>query len=153
VIAGRPTPVASDYVFEDLHLVAEDGRAVAVFGAGLELRTALADALSWHVTRRFQVGGLDEADAVLELRSAGALADRLDEHRGIEAQAPVRMNADHVRLLIGAVSAYVMERDVDSYQPPEERDRIALLRGLIDPLFDLVADLDRADEMLSAGSL
>ena len=139
-------------MFEDLHLVAEDGRAVAVFSASLELRTALADALSWHVTRRFQTGGLDEAEAVLELRAAGALADRLEQHRGIEGRAPVRVNADHVRLLIGAASAYVMERDVESYQPPEERERIAALRGLVDPLFDLVADLDRADEVLGASS-
>jgi hypothetical protein len=139
-------------VFEDLHLVAEDGRAVAVFSAGAELRAALADALSWHVTSRFQAGALDEAEAVLELRAAGALADRLDQHRGAEGLAPVRVNADHVRLLIGAASAYVMERDVESYQPPEERERIAQLSGLIDPLFDLVADLDRADEVLGASS-
>src|SRR3954469_18716822 len=145
--------VASDGMFEDLHLVAEDGRAVAVFNASLALRTALADALGWHVNRRFQAGGLDEAEAVLDLRATGALADRIDEHRGIEGMAPVRLNADHVRLLIGAASAYVMERDIESYQPPEERDRIALLRGLIDPLFDLVADLDRADEVLGASSL
>jgi hypothetical protein len=138
-------------VFEDLHLVAEDGRAVAVFMAGPELRAALADALSWHLTRSFQTGALDEADAVLELRSAGALADRLDEHRGLEGRAPVRVNADHVRLLIAAAAAYVSERDVESYQAPEERERIASLSGLIDPLFDLVADLDRADEVLSPG--
>jgi hypothetical protein len=140
-------------MFEDLHLVAEDGRAVAVFQAGMELRAALADALSWQMTKSFQVGGLDEAEAVLELRAAGALADRLDQHRGIEGLAPVRLNADHVRVLIGAGSAYVMERDVESYQPPEERERIAQLSGAIDPLFDLVADLDRADEVLGASSL
>jgi hypothetical protein len=140
-------------MFDDLHLVAEDGRAIAVFQAVTELRAALADALSWHMTRSFQVGGLDEAEAVLELRAAGALADRLDEHRGLEGRAPVRVNADQVRLLIGAASAYVMERDVESYQPPEERERIAQLSGLIDPLFDLVADLDRADEVLGASSL
>jgi hypothetical protein len=46
-----------------------------------------------------------------------------------------------------------MERDVESYQPPEERERIAQLSALIDPLFDLVADLDRADEVLGASSL
>ncbi|MEA2466069.1 MAG: hypothetical protein QOJ57_195 [Thermoleophilaceae bacterium] len=140
-------------MFEDLHLVAEDGRAVAVFSASLELRTALADALSWQVTSRFQAGALDEAEAVLEMRAAGALADRLDEHRGLEGRAPVRVNADHVRLLIGAASAYVMERDVESYQAPEERERIAQLRELIDPLFDLVANLDRADEVLGASSI
>jgi hypothetical protein len=139
-------------VFEDLHLVAEDGRAVAVFMAAPELRAALADALSWEVTRRFQTGALDEPEAVLEMRAAGALADRLDQHRGLEGHAPVRVNADHVRLLIGAAAAYVSERDVESYQPPEERDRIAQLGALIDPLFDLVADLDRADDVLGASS-
>jgi hypothetical protein len=140
-------------MFEDLHLVADDGRAVAVFQAGAERRAALADALSWHVTRRFQLGALDEAEHVLELRATGALADRLDEHRGLEGLAPVRVNADQVRLLIGAAAAYVSERDVESYQPPEERVRIAELSGLIDPLFDLVADLDRADDVLGASSI
>jgi hypothetical protein len=140
-------------MFEDLHLVAEDGRAVAVFQAGAGLRAALADALSWHVTRRFQLGALDGAETVLELRGAGALADRLDEHRGMEGLAPVRLNADQARLLIGAAAAYVSERDVESYQPPEERERLAELSALVDPLFDLVAQLDRADEVLGASSI
>jgi hypothetical protein len=138
-------------VFDDLHLVPEDGHAVAVFTAEEEWRSAVADALSWHVNRRFQAGTL-ETDKVLALRAAGALADRLDEHRGLEGRAPVRLTADHVRVLIDAVSAYVMERDTESYQPPEERARIAALSGLVDPLFDLVAQIDRADEVFGAQS-
>ena len=138
-------------MFDDLQLVAEDGRAVAVFMADMELRDAVADALSWHVTRRFQTDSLD-ADKALELRAAGALADRIDQHRGVEGRSQVRLNADHARLLIEAVSAYLMERNVDSYQPPEERDRLATLQALVDPLFDLVAELDRADEVLRAQS-
>ena len=138
-------------MFDDLHLVPEDGRAVAVFTADEAWRSAVADALSWHVNRRFQAGAL-EADTVIQLRAAGALADRLDEHRGMEGRAPVRLNADQVRVLIEAVSAYVMERDTESYQPPEERARIAALSGLVDPLFDLVAQIDRADEVLQAQS-
>jgi hypothetical protein len=138
-------------VFDDLHLVPEDGRAVAVFTAEETWRSAVADALSWHLNRRFQAGSL-ETDNVLELRAAGALADRLDEHRGLEGRAPVRLTADQARVLIDAVSAYVMERDTESYQPPEERERIAALSGLVDPLFDLVAQLDRADEVLQAQS-
>ena len=132
-------------------MVAEDGRAVAVFTMAAEPRAALADALSWYVTRQFQTGSL-EADKVLELRSAGALADRLDEFRGVEGRAPVRLNADHVRLLIESASAFRSERDVDSYQPPEERARLAGLGELIDPLFDLLAELDRADDVLQAQS-
>jgi hypothetical protein len=136
-------------VFDDVHLIAEDGRAIAVFTADEALRGALADALSWHVQRRFQTEAL-EAEKVLQLRAAGALADRLDEFRGVEGRAPVRVNADQVRVVIEASSAYRSERDVESYQSPEERERLAVLADLIDPLFDLAADLDRADEVLAA---
>jgi hypothetical protein len=138
-------------VFDDVQFVAEDGRAVAVFTAGEKQRAALADALSWLVTRRFQSGDL-EAEKVLELRAAGALADRLDEFRGVEGRAPVRVNADQVRLLIEASAAFVSERDVEGYQPPEERERIAVLSDLVDPLFDLALELDRADGVLAAQS-
>src|SRR3954471_13608339 len=137
-------------MFEDLHLVADGGRAVAVFAAGAEQRAAMADALSWQVTRRFQAGAL-EAEGVVELRAAGALADRIDEHRGVEAKASIRLNADEARLLIEAVVAYISERDTEAYQPPEERARIAELTEVVDPLFDLVLELDRADEMLHGG--
>jgi hypothetical protein len=139
-------------VLEDLHLVPERGRAIAVFSAAAERRAALADALSWHVTRRFQAGGL-ETDAVLELRAAGELADRIDEFRGVEGLAPVRVNADQVRLLIEAAWAYIAERDTETYQPPEERARLAELTAMSDPLFDLVAELDRADRVLAGSSL
>ena len=138
-------------MFDDVQLVPEDGRAVAVFTLEEEPRAALADALSWLVNRRFQVEGL-EAESVLELRTAGGLADRLDEHRGVEGRASVRLNADQARLLIEAASIYRSERDVDSYQPPEERERLTRLAEIVDPLFDLVAELDRADEVLGARS-
>src|SRR3954452_20942100 len=138
-------------MLEDLHLVAEDGRAVAVFAAGAEQRDALADALSWHLTRRFQAGAL-EAEGVADMRAAGVLADRIDEHRGVEAKASIRLGADDARLLIEAAVAYVSERDTEAYQPPEERARIAELSAVLDPLFDLVLDLDRADEMLRGGA-
>jgi hypothetical protein len=134
-------------VFHDLSLVAEDGRAVAVFGASGEVRDALADALSWQVSRQFRAEDI-EADAVGEMRAAGALADAIDSQRGMPELGPLRLNADQVRVLIEAVTAYRAERDVESYQPPEERARIAVLGDLIDPLFDLVAELDRADKVL-----
>jgi hypothetical protein len=134
-------------IFPDLHLVPDDGRAVAVFGLDAERRGALADALSWRITSRFQADSL-EADTVLELREAGALADRLDEHRGAEGMAPVRVNADHVRLMIEAVVSYLSERDPERYQPPEHRERLDRLADLVDPLFDLAMELDRADQVL-----
>ena len=139
-------------MFDDLHLVPEDGRAIAVFTAATEVRAALADALSWYLSREFRTEGI-EAEGVAALRGAGALADRLDEFRGVEGRAPVRLGADHVRVLIEAASAYLAERDTESYQPPEERARLAELSELIDPLFDLVSDLDRADQVLGAQSI
>jgi hypothetical protein len=139
-------------VLEDLHLVPENGRAVAVFSAEAERRAALADVLSWHVNRRFQAESL-EAETVLELRAAGALADRIDEFRDAEGKAPIRLNADQVRLLIEALWSYIAERDVEAYQPPEERARIAELAAMADPLFDLAGDLDRADKVLDAQSM
>src|SRR3954466_9130861 len=71
-VPGSRRPMLGN-VFHDLSLVAEDGRAVAVFGADGSVRDALADALSWQVSRQFRAEGI-EADAVGELRSAGALA-------------------------------------------------------------------------------
>jgi hypothetical protein len=138
-------------VFDDLQLVPEDGRAVAVFGLDAERRAALADALSWQISRQFQADEL-EAEAVLELRAAGMLADRLDAHRGVEGNSPVRLRADQARLLIEAAWSYIAERDTESYQPPGERERIAVLVAITDPLFDLLAELDRADEVLRASS-
>src|SRR5205823_2295644 len=122
-------------------------RAVAVFVVAVDPRTALADALSWLVTRRFQAESL-EAGKVIELRAAAALADRIDEHRDVDAKAPIRVNADEVRLLIEAVVTYVSERDTESYQPPGERARLGELSTLLDPLFDLALELDRADDVL-----
>ena len=139
-------------LLEDLHLVADSGRAFAVFAAGADQRAALADALSLQVTRRFQAESL-EAEKVIELRSAAALADRIDEHRGVDAKASIRINGDEVRLLIEAVVAYISERDTESYQPPEERTRIAELSALLDPLFDLALDLDRADDVLGGSAM
>ena len=139
-------------MLEDLHLVAENGRAFAVFVAGMEQRDALADALSWQVNRRFQAESL-EAEKVIELREAAALADRIDEHRGIEAKAPIRVNGDEVRLMIEAVVAYISERDTESYQPPEERARIGELSALLDALFDLALELDRADDVLGGTAI
>ena len=122
-----------------------------MFGLEAERRGALADALSWRITSRFQADSL-EADTVLELREAGALADRLDEHRDVEGMAPVRVNADQVRLLIEAVVTYISERDPESYQPPEHRARLELLSDLVDPLFDLAFELDKADKVLGGST-
>lgn len=138
-------------VFDDVHLVNEDGRAVAVFTLDAERRAALADAISWHLTNRFQAPELN-TETVLALRAAGALADRLDDHRGVEGRAPLRVNAEQGRIAIEAAWAYISARDIESYQPPAERERLEQLYRLTDPLFDLISDLDRADRVLGGSS-
>jgi hypothetical protein len=40
-----------------------------------------------------------------------------------------------------AAEAYVAERDVDGYQPPAERERLAALREVLDSLRDAQARL------------
>src|SRR4051794_41803399 len=99
-------------------------------------RTALADAVSWLVTRRFQAESL-EAEEVIELRAAAALADRIDEHRGADAKAPIRVNADEVRLLIEAVEAALAEGDPETHQPPQGGSRGPEPAGPLDPPLDL----------------
>jgi hypothetical protein len=47
--------------------------------------------------------------------------------------------------LVHAAAAYLDERDTDSCQSHEERDRLAALRVLIEPLIDLVCDLRRTE--------
>ena len=55
------------------------------------------------------------------------------------------LKRDQARLLCQITGAYVTDRDVDSYQPPEERDRIARLRALAGPLMDLCCEFAAAE--------
>ncbi len=105
---------------------------------------ALAAALAW---RREQVGrdGLEDADAVVELRALMTLDDMLGAVVDIGPDATLTLKRDQARLLCQITGAYVTDRDVDSYQPPEERDRIARLRALAGPLMDLCCEFAAAE--------
>ena len=105
---------------------------------------ALAEALAW---RREQVGreGLEDADAVIELRALMTLDDMLGAVVDNGPDATVTLKRDQARLLCQITGAYVTDRDVDSYQPPEERDRIARLRALAGPLMDLCCEFAAAE--------
>lgn len=110
-----------------------------------EDNAALADALAW---RREQIGrqGLEQADAVLELRALMTLDDLLSVLRDRGPDATLTMKPDQARLLCQIGGAYVNDRDVDSYQAPEERERIARLRALNGPLMDLCCELAAAED-------
>jgi hypothetical protein len=126
--------------------IAPDGRSVVCYAVvGQDDNESLGEALSW---RRDDIGrnGLEEAGAVLELRALMTLDDLLAAERATGPDATLTLTRDQSRLLCQIAGAYVTERDTDSYQPPEERDRIARLRGLAGPLMDLCCDFAAAED-------
>ena len=126
--------------------IAPDGRSVVCHAVvGQEENESLGEALAW---RRGEIGrhGLEQATAVLELRALMTLDDLLAVQRAVGPEATLTLTREQARLLCQISGAYVTERDTDSYQPPEERERIARLRGLAGPLMDLCCEFAAADE-------
>jgi hypothetical protein len=125
-------------------------QAEAVFDLSSTQIPALAVALGHH--RRTRFGGASlETEEVLELHGLDALAEQLDGLTAQGGHAPVRSGADGVSALAQAALVYVRERDTESYQSPEERERIATLSDLSDPLIELACELRRAErEQLDA---
>ena len=126
--------------------IAPDGRSVVCHAVvGQEDSESLSQALAW---RRDEIGrrGIEDAGAVLELRALMTLDDLLAADREIGPEATVTLSSDQARMLCQLSGAYVTERDTDSYQPPEERDRIARLRSLAGPLMDLCCDFAAAED-------
>ena len=106
---------------------------------------ALGAALAW---RREQIGrhGLEDAGAVIELRALMTLDDRLSASREQSADGALTLTREQAVLLCEITGAYVADRDVEGYQAPEERDRIARLRTLAGPLMDLCCELALAED-------
>ncbi|MEA2289736.1 MAG: hypothetical protein QOD55_1733 [Solirubrobacteraceae bacterium] len=107
---------------------------------------ALADAVR-HERNARAMGELDSA-AVLAVRAISELADRLDPAPGAGMHV-LRLDAGDVAVVCDTAERYVAERDVESYQPPDERARITALRETRDSLRDAQARLMLAG--LSAG--
>lgn len=125
--------------------IAPDGRSVVCYAVvGQEANESLGEAVAW---RREEIGrnGLEEARDVLELRALMTLDDLLAGEREVGPEATLTLTRDQAQLLCQISGAYVNERDSDSYQPPEERDRIARLRGLTGPLIDLCCEFAAAE--------
>ena len=108
---------------------------------------ALRDALAW---RRNELARLElqDADTVLVLRALMTLEDMLDATSVYDEHAPLTLTRDQVRALCEIVGAYITGRDVESYQPPEERERIERLRSLAGRLMDCCSELATAHEQL-----
>lgn len=126
--------------------IAPDGRSVVCYAVvGQDDSESLSSALAW---RREEIGrnGIEQADAVLELRALMTLDDMLASARETGPEATLTLSRDQGGLLCQIAGAYVTERDTDSYQAPEERDRIARLRSLAGPLMDLCCEFASAED-------
>jgi hypothetical protein len=126
--------------------IAPDGRSVVCYAVvGRDESEALSEALAW---RRDEIGrnGLEEVSAILELRALMTLDDQLGSVREAGPEGTLTLTRDQGSLLCQITGAYVTERDTDSYQPPEERDRIARLRAIAGPLMDLCCEFAAADD-------
>jgi hypothetical protein len=106
---------------------------------------ALRDAIAWR-RDALSRAELQEADTVLALRALMVLDDMLESLRGYEEDVPLTLTRGQACMLCEILGAYVTERDVDSYQTPEERGRIERLRAFAGPLMDCCSELAAAQE-------
>jgi hypothetical protein len=106
---------------------------------------ALRDALAWRRDLLSRVDH-DDVEAVLALRSWMGLDDLLVATTVFGDEAPLTLTRDQAVMLCELATSYVAERDVESYQPHEERDRIALLRAMSGPLMDCCCEFAAAQQ-------
>jgi hypothetical protein len=124
---------------------------VAVFDLSEQQLNAVGDALSHYHRLRFAGRELD-ADGALAMYAVGAVCDQLARLAAGGGHATVHLDTIGVGAVAEAVGLYLAERDVDSYQSPEERRRIELLRPLPEPLIDLIVGLRAAERRVGSSS-
>jgi hypothetical protein len=113
----------------------------AVFDLREEEIGASAHAVAASIAERFRNEGLS-ADDVVEFRELTALADELSElvgGAGTIVMRPARLNAYRNALLI-----FVESRDEAEWIRDEDREPLAIVRGLLWPLEDLAAEAMQA---------
>ena len=134
------------HLMQRSYRIGRDGQTVVcdVVAARGEV-DALRDALSWRRDELSRVEH-DDVDSVLALRAWMTLDDLLESTAVFGDEAPITLTREQGLMLCELATAYVAGRDVDSYQPVEERDRIALLRTLLGPLMDLCCEFAAAEE-------
>jgi hypothetical protein len=120
----------------------------AVFDLAAAQVSAVGEALVYYRRVRFAGQALDAA-AVLKMRALDGLAEQAHTPGEGAGQIVFRINAADARVLAETCALYVADRDVESYQSPEERDRIALLSALSEPLRQVSVDLRAAEAQLA----
>jgi len=113
----------------------------AVFDLREEESGASAQAVAASVAERFRNEELS-ADDVVEFRELTALADELSElvgGAGTIVMRPARLNAYR-----NAILTFVDSRDEAEWIRDEDREPLAIVRGLLWPLEDLAAEAMQA---------
>ncbi len=122
-----------------------DGEAVvlAVFDLPDEEITASAHAVKSVANERYRTADMS-VDDVLELRELTALADELGDHLLRPGVSTLVMRPSRLNAWRDALTRFVESRDEAEWMRDEDREPLALVRGLLWPLGDLCADAMRA---------
>jgi hypothetical protein len=116
---------------------------LACFDLGGEEVAAATHAVAAMAVERFRLAEMS-VDDVLELRELTALADELanqDPQPGVRTLVlrPARLSA-----LRDSVARFIETRDAEDWIREEDREPLAILRGLVAPLEELCAEAMRA---------
>jgi hypothetical protein len=122
-----------------------DGEAVvlACFDLGEEMLSASAHAVKAGSAERFRTADMS-VDDVLELRELTALADELADLALRPGMRTVVLRPGRLTVYRGALAHFVESRDEADWLRDEDREPLALVRGLLLPLEELAADTLRA---------
>jgi hypothetical protein len=111
---------------------------------------AIFTAVSEQLDRRRQ-DPVEGADDVTELRDAASLVERFEGLARAEAHAVVTFSPPELRSCLFDLTAYTERMDADQFQPPELRERLAVLAQVMPVLWD--ANTAAADAAVPAGNL
>ena len=129
-------------------VLGDRGEHEAIIDLTVDQSSALRDALVYYRTARFAYNTLEAAD-VLALRALDTVTDQAQRLASGDPRGVLRLSLTSAEALNKATELYLSERDVESYQPIEERERISALNELAVPVLQLVMDL-RAAVLYSA---
>lgn len=133
--------------------IGRDGRTVVCDATMVRAEIdVLREALAWKREGLARVD-YDAADAVLALRAWIGLDDLLVSTSVFGDEAPLTLTREQALMLCELAASYVTERDIESYQPPEERQRIASLRAISGPLMDCCCEFAAAQDEVREPSL
>jgi hypothetical protein len=123
-------------------LTLKDGQPALLFDLDGDQLSALATAFESYLRGR-AVQVVEHADGALALRTLADVSGELDRLAAAGLAGSLRLSERELRWAAEAVALYLAVRDVDAYQPPEMRARIALLWPLSELLRELTVAMRR----------